>query len=179
VKQTDKEQQEIDRLLLSPPYWKKTPPSRNCISLHPKVSLIQGEKGKRIEEGQTWRNVPKTVLFGHILQKKSTHPLFGAWSLLVIHVRFTPSKGSKGFKNAFKKKKPDHESVTMEKCPLNMGQLHGPWYKQSMRPYFCTILPSYSRTMFEEIFNHNRSKSYCFQVQPVTCCNRGIFRRFL
>ena len=31
----------------------------------------------------------KIVLFGHIL-KKLAHPLFGAWSLLLVHVQFTP-----------------------------------------------------------------------------------------
>ena len=40
------------------------------------------------------KKIVKTALFEHIL-KKSTHPLFGAWSLLLVHVRFTPSQGHK------------------------------------------------------------------------------------
>ena len=29
---------------------------------------------------------------------KLSHLLFGAWSLLFVHLRFTPSEGPKGFK---------------------------------------------------------------------------------
>jgi len=42
----------------------------------------------------------KIALFGHIL-KKSARSLFGAWSFLFIHIRFTPSKGAKGFVSLF------------------------------------------------------------------------------
>jgi hypothetical protein len=35
---------------------------------------------------------PNTIISKHIL-KKSAHPLFGAWSLLLVHVQFTPSQG--------------------------------------------------------------------------------------
>ena len=38
------------------------------------------------------KNIPKTILFEHI-SKKSTHPLLGAWSILLVHIRFTPSEG--------------------------------------------------------------------------------------
>jgi hypothetical protein len=30
-------------------------------------------------------------------------------------------------------------------------------------------------TMLGDIFEHNRSKSYCFQIQPVTCYHRSDF----
>jgi hypothetical protein len=43
------------------------------------------------------KRFPQTALFGHILEIKIAHPLYGAWSFLV-HVRFTPSHGPKGFK---------------------------------------------------------------------------------
>ena len=43
------------------------------------------EKVKHEEEN------PKTALFGHILKKISTST-FGAWSLLLVHSRFTPSE---------------------------------------------------------------------------------------
>ena len=59
------------------------------------------------------KKVPK-ISFLDIYFKKSAHSFFVAWSLLLVHIRFTPSEGSKGFKSAFKKKL-DHESVTM-KC---------------------------------------------------------------
>jgi hypothetical protein len=36
----------------------------------------------------------KLPIFGHILEgKNSTHSLFGPWSFLLIHIRFTPSEG--------------------------------------------------------------------------------------
>ena len=40
----------------------------------------------------------QTALFGHIL-RKTAHSLFGAWSFLLVHIQFTPSKGPKGFVN--------------------------------------------------------------------------------
>ena len=42
---------------------------------------------------------PKIALFGHIFSKIA-QLFFNAWSLLLVHVRFTPKKGPKGFKNA-------------------------------------------------------------------------------
>lgn len=61
----------------------------------------------------------KSTLFGHIPNfSKSTHPLFGAGSLLSIHVLFTPSEGYEGFKIAIFRY---HGSVTMEKGPLARG----------------------------------------------------------
>jgi hypothetical protein len=38
----------------------------------------------------------KTALSGRIL-KKLAHSLFGAWSFLLVHVRFTPSEEPKDF----------------------------------------------------------------------------------
>ena len=46
------------------------------------------------------KKIPKTTLFGHKF-KQLKYPLFGAWSLLMVHIWFTPSKGPKGFKNVF------------------------------------------------------------------------------
>ena len=40
-------------------------------------------------------------LFGHDFIFKSLHPLFDAWSLLLIHVWFTLSEGPKSFKFSF------------------------------------------------------------------------------
>ena len=48
----------------------------------------------RKEEGGKRSNmdiIPKTNRFRHILLKKSAHPILGAWSLLLVHVRFTPN----------------------------------------------------------------------------------------
>jgi hypothetical protein len=42
----------------------------------------------------------KTASFGHIL-KESTHSCFDAWLFLLVHIRFTPSEGPKGFTNWF------------------------------------------------------------------------------
>jgi hypothetical protein len=66
----------------------------------------------------------KTTLFGHIpIFKKLAHPLFGAGSHLLVHILFTPSEGLESFEIAFSR---CHGSVTMEKRPPGMGQLHGP-----------------------------------------------------
>jgi hypothetical protein len=46
------------------------------------------------KEGQTWRQIPKFP-FLDIYQRKSTHPLFGAWSLFLVHFHFIPSEGPK------------------------------------------------------------------------------------
>ena len=40
----------------------------------------------------------KAALFDHILLKLA-HPLFDAWSFLLVHVWFTPSEKPKGFVN--------------------------------------------------------------------------------
>jgi hypothetical protein len=51
---------------------------------------LKGKKGGRRAKG----NTSKIVFFGHMLKnKKSTHPLFGAWSLPLAHVSFTPPEG--------------------------------------------------------------------------------------
>jgi hypothetical protein len=39
------------------------------------------------------------VLFYHTLKTKSTHPLLGAWSLLLVHVRFPPSERPKALQS--------------------------------------------------------------------------------
>ena len=72
----------------------------------------------REEEGEmsNMKKFLKTV-FLDILKIKSTHPLFGAWSLLFVHVRFTPNHRPKGSEMHFSKKS-NYGSVTMEKCPL-------------------------------------------------------------
>ena len=62
----------------------------------------------------------QTTLFGHIL-KKSTHPLFGVWSLLVVHIRFKPTEGPKGVKNCIFQKC-NHGSVTMENGQLTQDK---------------------------------------------------------
>jgi hypothetical protein len=61
----------------------------------------------------------------HIL-KKSAHSLLGAWLTLLVHIRFTPSEGPKGFVNLFFKKS-DHG-----KRPSSIVQLHGPWFKPTL-----------------------------------------------
>ena len=39
----------------------------------------------------------------------------------------------------------------------------------------CGPLRNHVEAMSREIFEHNWSKSKCFQVQPVTCCDRLVF----
>ena len=55
---------------------------------------------------------------------KSTHSLLSAWSLLLVHIWFTPSQGPKGLTMQFLEVRPwkcDHG-----KMPSDMGQFHGP-----------------------------------------------------
>ena len=61
----------------------------------------------------------KIVLFCTRIKnnKKSSHPPFGAWSLLMVHIRFTPSQGPQGIENWFIQKS-DYGNVTIEECPL-------------------------------------------------------------
>ena len=74
----------------------------------------------------------KTTFFGHILLKKLAHSLFGAWSLLLVHIQFTPSEGPKGVVNRLFKKS-DHGGWTIKsdhgKDHLFMVGLHSPWCK--------------------------------------------------
>jgi hypothetical protein len=73
----------------------------------------------------------KIALFAHILEKLA-HSLFGVWSFLLIHMRFTPSEGPKGFVTWFFFKS-DHGSWTIEsdhvEWPSSMVQFRGLWCK--------------------------------------------------
>jgi hypothetical protein len=44
-----------------------------------------------------FKHVLKIVLFEHMLKKTSTLIFLGAWSFLLVHIRFTPSEMPKGF----------------------------------------------------------------------------------
>ena len=53
-----------------------------------------------------WSNLVYFILFyfkqpflGHILKKNRHIHFLGAWSFLLIHIRFTPNEGPKGFVN--------------------------------------------------------------------------------
>ena len=46
------------------------------------------------------RKYPQSTFFLIYIEKKSTHPVPGAWSLLQVHNQLTPSKGPKAIKNA-------------------------------------------------------------------------------
>ena len=61
------------------------------------VSIVMREEGKKVKHEEN----SQKFLFGHILKKRSIYTLFGAWSLLLIHVQFTPSQGPKAFKTIF------------------------------------------------------------------------------
>ena len=63
------------------------------------------------------KNNPKITLFGIICKQKSPHPLFGAWSLLLVHVWFTPSQGAQKLLKCVLSKS-DRGSVTMKKYSL-------------------------------------------------------------
>ena len=75
------------------------------------------------------KDISKLPFLGENITKKSAHPFFGAWLLLLVHVRFTPSQGPKGPKFFFFHKS-NHGIVTVKcdhgKRPFDMGQLRGP-----------------------------------------------------
>jgi hypothetical protein len=70
------------------------------------------------DDGQTW-NYFKTALFGHVL-KKSTHSLFSAWAIFLVHICFTLREGPKAFKTKFLR------SRTMEVGPWTRTIGKGP-----------------------------------------------------
>ena len=77
----------------------------------------EGE-GEKVKHEETLQNCP----FWHTFKQTLTYPLFGAWSLLLVHVRFTLRQGPKYFKNAFFRKSHHGSatiprSVTVEKSP--------------------------------------------------------------
>ena len=86
----------------------------------------------------------KISLFGHVF-KKSSHSFCGAWSFLLVHIRFTPSEEPKGFANLFKiKKKLDHGIWTMEKgyLPWSDFMVHGASHNNSsLEPTLTRLYP--------------------------------------
>ena len=82
----------------------------------------------------------KTFPFWTFIFVKDQHTFFGAWLFLLVHIRFPPSEGSKGFVNFIYFKKFDHGSWTIKsyhgKMPYSMIRLHGPWCKLTLSsPY--------------------------------------------
>ena len=76
----------------------------------------------------------KNTLFGHTYKQIDTSNI-GAWSFLLVHIRFTPSEGPKGFIiSSFKKL--DHGRWTTisyhEKRPSSRVWFHGPWCKLAL-----------------------------------------------
>ena len=90
---------------------------------HTHTHTIAGKKRQRQEKIREWSNLVsffKTTLFGHISKKLLAHSLFGAWSFLLIHIRFTPSEG------------PNHQVAHGKKShlPWSNFMVHGvnwPW----------------------------------------------------
>jgi hypothetical protein len=61
------------------------------------------------------KKIPKLLFLD--FKKEIIKPTFGAWSLLLVHGRFTPSEGPKVLQKSIFQKL-DHGSVTMEKGHL-------------------------------------------------------------
>ena len=62
--------------------------------------------------------------------KKISTFTFGARLVLLVHIRFTPSEGPKGFVNWFFKKS-DHQ-VGSWKRPSSKVRFHGPWCRPTL-----------------------------------------------
>ena len=67
--------------------------------------IMKEKNGEKKMKTREWSNLFffnffsfNTTLFGHIL-KNIAHSFFGAWPLLLVYIRFTPSERSKGFVN--------------------------------------------------------------------------------
>ena len=54
------------------------------------VFVVMRKEVKKKGRRSNMKKYPETDLFGQTLEK-STHPHFGAWSLLLAHFQFTPS----------------------------------------------------------------------------------------
>ena len=66
------------------------------------IIIIIGEEKRKTREWSNLNFCFKTIFLGIYTKKKPTHSLFGAWSLLLVHmIRFTQSEGPKGFVNLF------------------------------------------------------------------------------
>ena len=104
------------------------PKSKNNIFFLSSITIVlleiqsenkQEQEDKRSGDNKTQENGQtqmffKNVIFEYIFKKKSTHLVFGAWSFLLVHIRFPPSEGPKDFVHWFFKK-------------LDYGQSHLPW----------------------------------------------------
>ena len=64
------------------------------------MSLFLGEEKMKTRYNERMVKlefVSQNYPFWAYIKKNSTRSLFGAWSVLLVHVRFTPSEGPKGF----------------------------------------------------------------------------------
>jgi hypothetical protein len=66
------------------------------------IQLQGGILKKKKRRRSTTKKFPKIALFGHIL-KQSTHSFSGAWSFLLVPIRFTPTEEPKASKIHLKK----------------------------------------------------------------------------
>ena len=60
------------------------------VGLLVNVFVVMEKEVKKKGRRSNMKKYPETDLFGQTLEK-STHPHFGAWSLLLAHFQFTPS----------------------------------------------------------------------------------------
>jgi hypothetical protein len=101
----------------------KGPWQRNNVKITFAWNIFQGKEDndkRRQENGQTWIFFSKIALFEHTL-KNSTHPLLSAWSILSVHIRFTPSEEPKNFINWL------FETMDIGPSSRTMQKNHLPW----------------------------------------------------
>ena len=122
----------------------------------------------------------KTAFFQHILErKKSTHPIFGAWSPLLVHVWFTPSQGPKGFLKYMSFR---NETMKIMKCtslqactrePIVMAsrkyvKLHVPELFQAVPKKFLDIVGQHpSDSKVEGAKTNTPSKTNTYKCLPI------------
>jgi hypothetical protein len=73
---------------------------------------------------------------------KRAHSFFGAWSFLLVHIRFTPSEGPHSFVKCFFPPKSNHGNWTEKKyhLPRSDFMVHGVNYPWTF-PLTCEMIP--------------------------------------
>ena len=91
--------------------------------------IVTKKEGKKTGRRSRMKIIPKTVLFGRILNK-SAHSFCSAWSILLATFGLHLFRGPKALKLHFSRNRTTE--VWPRKNNLWHGQLHGPWCKQPL-----------------------------------------------
>ena len=83
--------------------------------------------------------------------KKKAHPLFGAWSFLLICIRFTPSEGPKGFINWYSRNRTMKVGIWSQ----TMAKGKPPWYDFMVhgvnQPWIALVICLWNNTLYYSV----------------------------